>query len=218
MSRMYNVFFFRERTSMRAGERFNALSHLFATFGVACYGVFLLLQQARQADHGAVAGLACFVAAAMVTYAASTAFHSARGRVRPLLERIDNAAIFILIAGSYTPFALAAPRGELHVCLLALVWCLAMFAGYRALKRKQPPELGWYIGLGWIAVAAAFPVAMRASDGSLAWLLAGALAYSAGTVFYLNRMGWRHAHGVWHLCVFAGTTAHMTAVSQLTSS
>ena len=200
---------------MRHGERFNTASHLLG-LAVSAAGSAVLLPWAFQhADATAFLGIALFASATLLLYASSIAFHSTHGRARAILERLDHGAIFVLIAGSYTPFALASPRHGVHLGLLARLWLAALAIAGRALARPAAPDLRNYVVLGWLAVAAAIPVALRAGTGAITLLLLGALVYSGGTLFYRNRMGWRHAHGCWHLCVLGGTAAHFAAVSHL---
>ncbi len=202
---------------MLAGERFNSCTHLLGTVVAAGCSVNLLARALGHAgaDTAALAGAALFSLVAVLMYASSSAFHLAQGATRPMLERLDNGVIFLLIAGTYTPFALDAPRSGVNLCILAFIWAFALRACARAMVSHRPPDLKSYVFLGWIAVSAALPVAMRAGSESVTYLLLGALAYSGGTVFYVNPMDWRHAHGCWHLCVLGGTVAHFAAITRL---
>jgi hemolysin III len=200
---------------MHPGERFNASTHLLGLAVATACSAALLVHACARSDAMTILGIALFSAAAILLYASSAAFHSTRGPVRALLERLDHGAIFVLIAGTYTPFALASPRQDVNLVLLALFWIAAVRVSGKALASALPPALWLYVALGWGAVAAALPIALRTSVGAGAFLLLGALIYSSGTLFYLNRMGWRHAHGFWHLCVLGGTVAHFAAVTHL---
>jgi len=200
---------------MHHGERFNAASHLLGLAGATAGTVMLHTRVPEGADGGTMVGLALFSFAALALYAISTAFHCTRGRARVLWERLDHGAIFLLIAGSYTPFALAAPRYAENLAMLGLLWSAAAWAFARGLRASGPPALWVYVVLGWLAVGAAAPVTLRISTAALGYLLLGAAIYSLGTVFYVNRGGWRHAHGVWHLFVVSGTASHFAAVMHL---
>jgi hemolysin III len=149
-------------------------------------------------------------------YAASTLFHSTRGPRKRLWEKADHCAIFLLIGGTYTPYALVTLNGLWGWLLLAAVWSAALFGIGRELLQAKgaavKPALALYIGMGWLGVLAAVPLAARLESGGLAWLLAGSVLYTAGTVFYRNRRGFRHAHGTWHLFVLAGTASHFISV------
>jgi hemolysin III len=196
------------------GERFNTASHLLGlVLALAGFGL-LIPRVLALGDPARALGAAVFGLATVTLYAASSLFHGSRGRLRALGERADHCAIHGLIAGSYTPFALAAARDGLDWLLLALIWLLAA-AGIRAALRSasgQPPPLYHYLALGWLCVLGVLPLAGALTPVALAWLLAGAALYSTGTVFYRNRRGWRHAHGTWHLFVIAGSGCHYFAV------
>jgi hemolysin III len=194
---------------MHADERLNAYSHLLG-FVLALAGVWILLAAtASRLDALAMTGVVVFGIASVALYAASTACHSTSGEAQERWQRLDHAATFVLIAGSYTPFALAAPRTSANLLVLAFVWAVACVASLRHLRSADPapPAVGWYAGLGWFSVLAAAPVAARGSTLALACLLGSGLLYSIGTVFYRNPLGWRRAHGVWHVFVIAGTAS-----------
>ena len=201
---------------MHHGERFNTVTHLFGlALAVAGAGV-LLSRTLAVGDVARVIGAGVFALATIALYGASTLFHSSRGALRTLGQRLDHCAIHGLIAGSYTPFALSAPVGGWNWALLAGVWAAAGWAigcALRAAEGEAPP-LHHYLGLGWLTVLAVAPLAARLDRAALAWLLLGAAVYSAGTVFYRNRRRWRHAHGTWHLFVLGGTASHYMAVSR----
>jgi hemolysin III len=195
---------------IHAGERFNTATHVLG-LALALAGAFILLQRALAlGDPARTIGAAVFALAAIALYAASCLFHGSRGSLRAFGERADHCAIHALIAGSYTPFALAATNGGAGWAMLVGVWALAAWAMRHALRTQvgKAPPLLHYLALGWICVLGLLPQAARLDAVALGWLLAGALAYSAGTVFYRNRRGWRHAHGTWHLFVVAGSGCH----------
>jgi hemolysin III len=197
------------------GQRFNTWSHV---LGLAlCIGgmPFLVVRCRTSCDAAAAGGTAVFAATALLLFCASVFCHASRTQRQQLLwRRIDHAATYLLIAGSYTPFATAQPRQAVHLVALALVWAGALALSARELldRHAGPPALGAYVVLGWTSVAAAMPVAWLAGPAAFAWLLAGAFLYSVGTVFYRNKAGWAHAHGTWHLLVVGGVTAHAAAV------
>lgn len=199
---------------IRAGERFNTATHLLG-LALAIAGACILLPRALAAgDPARTLGACVFALATIAVYAASSLFHGSRGSLRSLGERADHCAIHGLIAGSYTPFALAAATGGVVWLLLAGVWGLAAWAIRGALRSEagQAPPLWHYLALGWLCVLGVLPLAGRLDATALGWLLAGAACYSVGTVFYRNRGGWRHAHGAWHLFVIAGSACHYAGV------
>lgn len=201
---------------MYPGERLNGYSHLLGLVLALAATALLLAKTLPTGDAARIAGALVFSLSAVVLYAASTLFHSTRGRRKRFWERVDHCAIYLLIAGTYTPFALVTLHGLWGWLLMAAVWGAAFFGIGRELlqagSEASKPPLALYIAMGWLGVLAAVPLAARLDSGGLAWLLAGGVLYTAGTVFYRNRRGFRHAHGTWHLFVLAGTASHFVAV------
>jgi hemolysin III len=200
---------------MDHGERFNSYSHLAALVLVLLGAVPLLAQSAGHVER--TVGAAVFTLCAALLYAASTLYHGTRGRAKRLWQRLDHCAIYLLVAGSYTPFAVFGARHAWDWALLGLIWLLAaagIATEWRGRAGAQPP-LALYLGFGWLCVAGVALLASSLGTAGLAWLAAGAVAYSAGTVFYINRGGWRHAHGAWHMFVLCGTACHYGAVASM---
>lgn len=196
------------------GERFNTATHLLG-LALALAGAWFLLARTLELGNPArMVGAGVFALATITLYAASSLFHGSRGRLRALGERADHCAIHGLIAGSYTPFALATATGGAAWVLLAGVWALAAWAIRNALRADagQAPPLRHYLALGWLCVLGVVPLAGGLDRTALAWLFAGAALYSVGTVFYCNRGGWRHAHGTWHLFVIGGSASHYLGI------
>jgi hemolysin III len=201
---------------MYPGERLNGYSHLLGLVLALSATVLFLAKTVPTGDAARIAGALVFSLSAVALYAASTLFHSTRGRLKRFWERADHCAIYLLIAGTYTPFALVTLQGVWGWLLLVAVWGAALFGIGRELLQADSaaskPPLGLYIGMGWLGVLAAAPLAARLDGGGLAWLLAGGVLYTVGTVFYRNPRGFRHAHGTWHLFVLAGTASHFVSV------
>lgn len=183
---------------------------------VSIAGAFALVSAASvQGDMRHVVGCAVFSIALVLVYAASTLYHAAgSGAVKAVLRKLDHAAIFLLIAGTYTPFTLVSLEGETGHTLLAFVWGLAALGivlqlSAPSLARRVSVPL--YLGMGWVVVFAAEPLADAMPPEGLALLLAGGLTYSAGVVFY----AWRripYNHAIWHLFVMAGSVFHFSCV------
>lgn len=200
---------------MEPGERFNSYSHL-AGLVLALAGAVLLLDRTiGGGDPARELAAIVFTLSMVALYAASALFHASRGAARLLWQRADHCAIYLLIAGTLTPFALVTLRGGWGWSLFCMVWALACWGMARELRavRDAKPPLPLYIGMGWLAVIAALPLAAQLAAGGLVWLLAGALLYTGGTVFYRNRRGLRHAHGTWHLFVLGGSISHYVAIA-----
>ncbi|VWX61364.1 conserved membrane hypothetical protein [Burkholderiales bacterium 8X] len=200
-----------------AGERFNTLTHLFG-FALAIAGCASLLHRAASGDGSrGLAGAAVFGFSMVMLYGCSVLFHSTRGRRKRFFERADHAAIYLLIAGTFTPFPLVAAPGWVAASMLLLVWSLTATGIAKELRvgpsRAAPLRL--YLAIGWASLIGAVPFAAAHSSTSLAWLVAGGIAYAAGTRYYRNPAGRPHAHGIWHLFVLAGSACHFLAVDAL---
>lgn len=202
------------RAAMYPGQRFNAYSHL-AGLLLALGGAVLLLRDiVPRGDAQKIAAAAVFALSVVLLYAASTATHSVRGRSHGFWQRMDHCAVYLLIAGTYTPFALAAPLVVWSSALLAGIWVLFGWGVWRELHARagDRPAVGLYLVMGWISVVGAMCAPGHLPAFAVALLLAGAGCYTLGTVFYRNRRGLKHAHGIWHLLVLAGTTTHYLAI------
>ena len=166
-------------------------------------------------DAWHIVGCGIFGATLIILYAASTLYHSVRRtRVKALLRVIDHAAIFLLIAGTYTPFLLVNLRGPWGWSLFGVVWGIALIGivfQVSLLRRWPIASVGLYVGMGFLVVVAIKPLLVALMPAGLFLLLAGGLAYILGLSFY----GWRrlpYHHAVWHLFVLAGSAFHFFAV------
>jgi hemolysin III len=162
-----------------------------------------------------VVGAAIFGTTMALLYLTSTVYHAVtRARAKQVLRLLDHGAIYLLIAGTYTPFTLGVLRGPWGWTLLAVIWVLAA-AGVtlKALGGIRHPRLSTavYLAMGWLVVVAAHPLLEHLPPRGLFWLAAGGLAYTAGVGFYATRR-MRFGHFVWHLFVLAGTACHFVAV------
>lgn len=206
----------RERAQSTAEEVANAASHALGFVLALAGAVVLVVASSRQGNAANVVGAAIFAATMLLLYLCSALYHAAPpGRAKRLYEQLDHAAIFLFIAGSYTPFALAAIDGAWGWALFALVWGAAVAGlALKACGRLAHPlaSSGVYVALGWLLVVAALPLLERVSASGVFWLFAGAAAYTAGVVFYLTDARVRFGHFVWHLFVIAGSGCHFFAV------
>lgn len=157
-----------------------------------------------------------FGVSALLLFSTSVIYHAVRApRAKARLRLLDHSAIYLLIAGSYTPFTLGVMRGAWGWTLFGLVWALAVTGvALKATNRIRHPHLstGLYLLMGWLVVIAIKPLLASMAPAGLAWLVAGGLAYTAGVVFFVADARWRYGHFVWHLFVMAGTTCHFVAV------
>jgi hemolysin III len=162
-----------------------------------------------------IVGAGVFAAAMVLLYLVSTLYHALPGnRAKSVFRVLDHSAIFLMIAGTYTPFTLGVLNGAWGWTLLGLVWALAL-AGIvlTAAGGVRHPKLstGLYLAMGWLVLVAVKPLWLRMPPKGLIWLLAGGIAYSAGVAFYAAKRV-RYSHFVWHLFVIAGTSCHFNAV------
>ena len=175
----------------------------------------LVVAASLRGDMWTVVGCLVFGATLVLLYAASTLYHSLpRGRAKEVFRRMDHAAIFLLIAGTYTPFALVSLRGTWGWALLAAVWSLAALGIALVTtipQRVRHISVVLQLVMGWLAVLALEPLARALHAGGLSLLVAGGLAYSLGVVFYAwQRLPYNHA--VWHVFVLAGSACHFSCV------
>ena len=196
---------------MYYGERFNSISHL-AGAGLAAVGAVLLIVLGAQAgDPWKIVGFSIYGVMLIFLYLASTLYHSLRGRAKRIWCKFDHCSIYLLIAGSYTPFALVSLRGAWGWTLFGVVWGLAILGIIQEIwlaRGKRVLSMLIYILMGWLAIIAVFPLMDALGRDGFLWLLAGGVAYTAGILFYANDSRWRHAHGIWHLFVLAGSGIH----------
>lgn len=200
---------------MYAGERFNSLSHLAGAALAATGAVVLVVLAARLGDAWKIVAFSIYGAMLVLLYAASTAYHSARGRAKAVLQKLDHCSIYLLIAGSYTPFALVSLRGPWGWALLGTVWALALVGIVQELcwaRGARVLSLVLYVAMGWLALVAVVPLWRALTPTGFAWLAAGGAVYTLGIVFYAADQRIPHGHGVWHLFVLGGSACHFVTV------
>ncbi len=192
----------------------NSVSHG-AGFLAALIALPVLVISAARHGPAAVVGAAVFATSMALLYLASTLYHAlGPNRAKRVFQILDHGAIYVLIAGTYTPFTLGVLRGPWGWTLFACIWILAVTGiVIKSLGGVRHPRIstGLYIAMGWMIVAAAKPMWSSMPAWGLAWLAAGGIAYTSGVVFYAADRK-RYAHFVWHLFVLAGTACHFVAV------
>lgn len=205
------------RQQSSAEEWFNCLSH-----GVGMVAAWLLLPHlltaaAQYGDSVTVTGARIFGLSIILLYTSSTIFHAVpcdRKRTKRIFKTIDHVSVYLLIAGTYTPFMLDPLRGPLGWSLFTIIWLLAILGAvfkFQGRLWKQPYSVAYYLIMGWLVLIALVPLADRLPTGVMLALVAGGVLYSAGVYFYLSHHR-RYAHFIWHLFVLAGTAAHIGAV------
>lgn len=199
---------------MYHGERLNSVTHLVGTALAVVGAGFLIARVMGQDDPWKITGVVLFGLGLVTLYSASTLYHAIRGPLKALLRRVDHAAVFLLIAGTYAPFALGPLRGTLGLSMFAIVWAFAVVGIWQAIRRSadQDPSPVPHLVISWLAAAAIIPLSEALGPTGMAWLAAGGVMYTLGVVFYLKDRQWRHAHGIWHLFVMAGSGSHFVAV------
>lgn len=209
-------------TPLRRGveELANAISHGLGAVAALVGGTVLVTLAALRGDVWQLAGGLVFALCLLLLYVASTLYHAARDPVaKARLKVLDHSAIYLLIAGTYTPFTLVGLHGPLGWSLFATIWVLACTGvGFKLFYTGRFKKLstGIYIAMGWLAIIAIRPMMRILDDATLGWLLAGGLAYTFGTVFYLRTT--RFSHAIWHLFCVAGSVCHYVAVARHVAS
>ncbi len=200
---------------MYYGERLNGVTALLGTALAAAGAAVLVVLAARQGDPWKIVSFSIYGAMLFLLYIVSTLYHSTRGKVKNVFRKLDHCSIYLLIAGTYTPFTLVTLRGAWGWSLFGVIWGLA------ALGIAQEAWLGKgarifslviYILMGWLAVIAVKPLIAALTPAGFAWLAAGGLFYTGGIIFYALDHKLRHGHGVWHMFVLAGSASHYLAI------
>lgn len=201
---------------MYHGERFNSISHLIGTVAAIAGLVVLVIQAASSGDPWKIVSASIYGATLVLLYGASTLYHSVRGNAKALLQRFDHHAIYLLIAGSYTPFTLVSLRGTTGWVLFGSIWGLAvvgMVVDSLPNRGRRLIPLAIYAIMGWLCLFAIKPLYAALTPAGFYWLLAGGLCYTGGIGFFVLDEKFRHFHGIWHLFVLAGSVCHYFAIA-----
>lgn len=193
----------------------NGISHGIGFLGAVAVTPVLIIT-AVPSGTGAVVGATIFGATMMLLYLSSTLYHSfTNSQAKQVFRILDHGAIFLLIAGTYTPFTLSVLHGAWGWTLFGIVWSLAIFGV--VMKSVGGARNNWlsvalYLGMGWLAVLAVKPLWSSMQAWGLFWLLAGGVMYSVGVLFFVYDHRMRFSHFIWHLFVLSGTACHVVAV------
>ncbi len=205
-----------KREQSQAEEIANSISHGIGLVAALVGTPFLIMHAARHGDAGFSVGTSLFCATMILLYLASTLYHALPvGKAKRVFRVIEHSAIFLLIAGTYTPFTLGVLRGAWGWTLFGVVWGLAVVGvALKAFDKASHPILstGLYLLMGWVVVIAVDPLITRVPSAGLLWLLAGGLSYTAGVAFFVTDSRLRYGHLIWHLFVIVGTACHYFAV------
>jgi len=205
----------RRRVPSLGEEIANSVSHGVGFVAALAATPFLVPAAAERGGAIAMVGASIFAGTVLVLYLASTLYHALpKNNAKRVFQVIDHSAIFLLIAGTYTPFTLGVLRGAWGWTLFVAVWGLAVLGvTMKAVAGIRWPRLSTtlYIAMGWLAIIAIRPLWVRVPLAGWLWLIAGGVAYTAGITFYAaDRM--RYGHFVWHMFVLIGTVCHFFAV------
>ncbi|OIN12752.1 PAQR family membrane homeostasis protein TrhA [Oceanisphaera psychrotolerans] len=204
------------REQSRGEELANSISHGVALVAMLVGTPLLIMHAVRSGSAGFVVGTGVFAATAILLYLSSTLYHAlAPGQTKQRFRTIEHSAIFLLIAGTYTPFALGALQGAWSWTLFGLIWSLAAVGvTLKVFNSLSHPFLstGLYLLMGWLVVIAVDPLLEHVPTAGLLWLLAGGLSYTLGVVFFVTDSRLRYGHLLWHVFVMGGTGCHYFAI------
>ena len=200
---------------MYHGERFNAWTHLVGAL-LACAGVvWLLLLASLDGELRKIISVAIYGLTLVLLYSISTLYHSVQGRAKVLMRKLDHLSIYLLIAGSYTPFCLVTLEGAWGWTLFGIVWTLAIIGMLQEIKPRSEARvlsIVIYAVMGWIVLIAVKPLIAALGMAGFIWLAGGGVLYTVGIIFFAYDSRFRHWHGIWHLFVMGGSLMHFVAV------
>ena len=200
---------------MYHGERFNAWTHLVGAVLALVGTVWLLLLASASGDSWKQVSVAIYGVTLVLLYSTSTLYHCVQGPAKRLMQKLDHLSIYLLIAGSYTPFCLVSLHGPWGWSLFATVWCLALIGMLQEIKPRSEARvlsLVIYAVMGWIVLVAVQPLLAALGREGFAWLASGGVLYTIGIIFFAYDSRFRHWHGIWHLFVMAGSLLHFVAI------
>lgn len=200
---------------MYPGERFNSISHLVGASLALVGGGVLVTTSAFEGDAAKIASYSVYAVTLFTLYLASTLYHSFPGRVKPFFRVVDHQAIYLLIAGTYTPIAVVVLKSVGGWWLLAAVWAMAIFGMVLVAVRRKGPRIGsllLYLAMGWFCLLAMDSLVILLPRESLVLLFVGGAFYTSGVVFYVLDSWYPWCHCIWHLFVLAGSISHYFAI------
>ncbi|WP_397377837.1 hemolysin III family protein [Pseudomonas sp.] len=200
---------------MYHGERFNAWTHLVGA-ALACVGaVWLLVLASLTGELRIIVSVAIYGLTLVLLYSISTLYHSVQGRAKVRMRKLDHLSIYLLIAGSYTPFCLITLHGPWGWTLFGIVWTLAVIGMLQEIKPRSEARvlsIVIYAVMGWIVLIAVKPLIAALGMEGFIWLAGGGVLYTVGIIFFAYDSRFRHWHGIWHLFVMGGSLMHFVAV------
>jgi hemolysin III len=202
---------------MYPGERFNSITHLIGSVLALAGASVVITLAAQRGGATRITAVAIYGAMLFILYLSSTLYHSFRGRAKRIFHVFDHCSIYLLIAGTYTPFTLITLRGKWGWWMFGVIWALAiagvvkdaMFHG-----RYRAASVVLYILMGWLVVIAYTPLKLALPSAALSLLIAGGIAYTLGVAFFAMSKKVAYTHGVWHLFAMVGSVCHFIAVAR----
>ncbi len=200
---------------MHHGERFNIITHLVGAALALAGFVVLVVFASLKGDPWKIVSFSIYGVSLFLLYSLSVLYHSLRGRAKEFFRTLDHIAIYLLIAGSYTPFTLVTLRGTWGWSLFGTIWGLAIIGIIIDTLHKKGArsiQMVIYLLMGWLILIAMYPMIQALPIGALALLVLGGVFYTSGIVFYALDGRMKHAHGIWHLFVLAGSISHFFTI------
>jgi len=197
------------------GERFSGYSHLLGSILAVAGLVMLVVAASRDGDPWKIVSVAIYGSTLVLLFSFSTLYHSLKGRAKSIFRKFDHVSIYVLIAGTYTPFTLVTLRNTWGWTLFGMVWGLAILGTILDILHREGSralQMVIYLVMGWLVIIAMPQLIDALPAAGIAWLVAGGLFYTVGIIFYAIDERMRHAHGIWHLFVLAGSISHYIAV------
>jgi hemolysin III len=200
---------------MYHGERVNTVTHLIGA-ALALAGVVVLVVKASlQGDPWKIISFSVYGVTLVSLYFFSTMYHGISGRAKAIFRKLDHAAIYLLIAGTYTPFTLVTLRGIWGWSLFGVIWGLAIVGLTQDIllaRKRRILSVVIYLLMGWFIVIAIRPLARALPAESMAWIIAGGLSYTLGVLFYVLDKRIHHGHGIFHVLVLIGSACHYVTI------
>lgn len=196
---------------MYHGEKLNSITHLLGAVVALAGLVVLVVFSSLKGDVWRIVSFSIYGTTLFLLYLFSTLYHSTKGSLKPFLKKLDHIGIYLLIAGSYTPFVLVSLNGVWGWSLFGVIWGLAIIGivlDCFSSDERRIMQLIIYVVMGWIALIAIQPLIKSLSLAGFLWLLGGGLFYSVGIVFYIIDLKKYHFHGIWHIFVLSGSVTH----------
>jgi len=200
---------------MYYGERFNGYTHLAGAVAAVGAAGTLVAMAANRGDPWRLASFTIYGITLVTLFLASTLYHSTRGRWKDIFRKLDHVSIYLVIAGTWTPFMLVTVDPSWRWTLFNAVWALAFLGVWQEIyiaRGLRLTSLAIYLAMGWLGLAALEPLLQGLGEMGMIWMVAGGIVYTIGIVFYLYDERFKHWHGIWHCFVLVGSAVHFAAI------